>query len=114
MLPKKQRLPRRIFTWLLKGAKFFQNEVFLLRMANGEGQSRFGFSVSKKISKSAVARNRLRRLGYRLIKPHISAIPEGFLASISYKKDPKDDQIIERMLESILIQSKLIKNNNHK
>ncbi len=55
-------------------------------MDNDGLKSIFSFSVSKKVSKSAVVRNKLRRRGYSVIESNISNIkPEHFLF-FSYKK----------------------------
>ena len=48
--------------------------------------SQFSFSVSKKVAKSAVARNRLRRQGYAAIESILSTCKPGFYCMFSYKK----------------------------
>ncbi|OHA87646.1 MAG: hypothetical protein A3A96_03100 [Candidatus Zambryskibacteria bacterium RIFCSPLOWO2_01_FULL_39_39] len=97
-----------MFPLLSSGAKVFGNSLFLLRFVlKGDSQSRFCFSVSKKISKSAVVRNRLRRAGYRLLKKYISKIKPNTLAVFSFKMIPKDDEEIIKNLESILNDSLL-------
>ena len=52
----------------------------------GTGAARFAFSVSKKVCKLAVDRNRLRRQGYSIVGKHLSEIPDGFLFFFSFKK----------------------------
>lgn len=112
MLPKNKRIPRKLFPPLLRGAKVFKNDLFLLRVASQKNQnSLFSFSVSKKISKSAVARNRIRRSGYRLIEKYIPEITGGRLISFSFRQMPKNDGEITKNLQSLLIESKLIQNN---
>jgi len=56
-----------------------------------------------------VVRNRLRRLGYRLLTKHISLIKPNTLVNFSFMKIPKDDEDVIINLESILKESKLIK-----
>ena len=93
---------------MLKGAKF-KNDLFLLKFAPTKSQSRFCFSVSKKIAKNAVVRNRLRRAGYRLLQKHLPKIKPNTLTLFSFKTVPKNDEEIIKSLESILKESKLIK-----
>lgn len=110
MLPKNNRIKRSAFSLLLKGAKVFKNNLFLMRfVSTDKSGSQFSFSVSKKISKSAVVRNRLRRTGYRLIAKHIERIKPNILVSFSFRELPKDEEYVEKNLTNILIESKLIK-----
>lgn len=108
MLPKNRRIPRKMFPLLSDGAKVFKNNVFLLRFVQGNNkESRFCFSVSKKIAKNAVIRNRLRRTGYQLLEKYVPKIKPGVLALFSFRKIPKDDEEIIRNLNSILNDSLL-------
>lgn len=109
MLPKNQRIPKNMFPLLSNGAKVFKNNLFLLRfvLVSGEKNSRFCFSVSKKVAKSAVVRNRLRRAGYRLLKKYINQIKPNVLAIFSFRAAPKDEKEIIKSLENILNDSLL-------
>jgi ribonuclease P protein component len=110
MLPKNQRIPRKMFPLLSNGAKVFKNNVFLLRFVSGkEEKSRFCFSISKKVAKKAVMRNKMRRAGYRLLKKYIPDIKSNILAIFSFKITPKNDEEIDKNLEAILKEAKLIK-----
>jgi ribonuclease P protein component len=48
--------------------------------------SQFSFSVSKKVAKSAVIRNKLRRRGYAAIKGMLAKIKLGYYCMFSFKK----------------------------
>lgn len=110
MFPKSKRIPRKMFPLLSDGAKTLKNNLFFLKFVSGNDVgSRFCFSVSKKVAKSAVVRNRIRRSGYRLLLRHISKIKPKILAVFSFRTAPKDDEEIIKNLESILRESKLIK-----
>lgn len=92
-----------MFHLLLSGAKVFSNDLFLLRFVSNKDQNnRFCFSVSKKISKSAVVRNRMRRLGYKLLEKYIPQIKPGILATFSFRRIPQNNDDIIKNLESIL------------
>jgi ribonuclease P protein component len=107
MLPKNQRIPKKMFPLLLRGAKVFKNNVFLLRFVSEIGGPRFCFSVSKKVAKSAVVRNRLRRAGYKELQKYIPRIKSNVLAVFSFRIVPKDNEEIIKNLESILNDSLL-------
>lgn len=109
MFPKNRRIPRKMFPLLSNGAKTFKNSLFLLRFVLKGKPSRFCFSVSKKVAKNAVARNKMRRAGYRLLEKHLSAVLPNVLALFSFRTMPKNDGEIIKNLKSILTESKLIK-----
>jgi len=112
MFPKNKRIPRKLFPLFLKGAKVFKNKLFLFRMVVNKGEaknSRFCFSISKKIAKKAVVRNRLRRSGYRILKDYLLKIELGVIVNFSFKYVPKDNEEILHYLTDILIESKLLK-----
>jgi ribonuclease P protein component len=109
MLPKNQRIPREMFPLLSKGAKVFRNGLFSFRFVPNIGSSRFCFSVSKKVAKSAVARNRMRRAGYGEIKKYIPEMKSNVLAFFFFNKIPKNGEEVAENIESILKESKLIK-----
>jgi len=102
-----------MFPLLQNGAKTFKNKLFLLRFVvknePKNKESRFCFSVSKKIAKMAVLRNKLRRTGYQSLKEHLLKIKPEILAIFSFKEVPKNKEEIDQNLESILKESKLIK-----
>ena len=105
-----------MFPLLNKGAKVFRNKLFLLRYTSSPGEeSRFGFAVSKKVAKSAVVRNRMRRTGYRLIKKYLSEIPPHLLVSLTFQSLPKEkikkemESEVEENLKNILLEAKLLK-----
>lgn len=108
MLPKNRRIPRKMFPLLAKGAKVFKNKLFLLRFIQGKDKnSRFCFSISKKVAKSAVVRNRMRRAGYRLLTKYIPQIKSNTIALFAFQSIPKNDEEIIINLEQILNDSLL-------
>jgi ribonuclease P protein component len=110
MFPKEKRIPRKMFPLLLNEAKMFKNSLFLLRfVAEKDQNSRFCFSVSKKVAKNAVVRNKLRRAGYRALSKYLGEIKPKVLAVFSFKKVVQDNDEIVKSLESILKESNLIK-----
>jgi len=63
MLPKRQRVSRKLFEAVFRSATTFSSPFFVLKVKKEE-ESRFAFSVSAKICPKAVDRNKLRRRGY--------------------------------------------------
>ena len=93
-----------MFPLLSNGAKIFKNKLFLLRFVLESNQkiSRFCFSVSKKVARNAVTRNKMRRAGYRLLKKYLSEIKPEVIALFSYRVIPKDE---EEIIKTIRLQS---------
>ena len=100
-----------MFSLFAGRAKTFKNKLFLLKFVSKEkpGPSRFCFSVSKKIAKNAVARNKMRRAGYRLLEEYLPQLPANILAFFSYRAMPGNSEEIGENIKSVLIDSKLIK-----
>lgn len=99
-----------MFPLSLSGVKMFNNKLFSLKLVlKSDGESRFCFSVSKKVAKSAVARNRLRRAGYHLLARYLPEIKSNILAVFYFKSMPQDNEEIAKNMKSILKESKLIK-----
>lgn len=63
MLPRENRLrKKKEFDRVFKEGNSFKNDLFLIKVADNElDTSRFGFVVSKKVSKKAVRRNKIKR-----------------------------------------------------
>ena len=108
MLPKNRRIPKDQFP-ILKNGKVFQNDLFILKVSQYKDQSRFCFSVSKKINKNAVIRNKMRRLGYQNLAKHLPIIKPGIIACFYFKMKPKNKEEVDQKLFEILKESNLIK-----
>jgi ribonuclease P protein component len=66
-------------------SKHINSGVFSLRFIIDPSinEPRFGVSVSKKISKSAVVRNTIRRQTYTSLKPYIRDFPHGLFLFVA-------------------------------
>ena len=63
MLPKKNRLTKKTdFDKIFKEGEGLKERGLLFKVKTGEGVSRFGIVVSKKVSRKATERNRIRRI----------------------------------------------------
>jgi ribonuclease P protein component len=111
MLPKKRRIERKQFPHILSKGKRFNSPNLLLSVVktedNGFQPSKFSFSVSKKVQKKAVDRNKYRRRGYSVVKKYIEIAEPGFLCFFSFKKSliqPTFD-ILEKEIGGLLRQA---------
>ncbi len=91
MLPKKRRISREEFK-ITSQAKRYNSPHLLLSVVSGSKlkESKFSFSVSKKILKSAASRNKFRRQGYSVIGKLLSKIKSGYFCFFSLKKSDQN------------------------
>ncbi|MBX4189566.1 ribonuclease P protein component [Candidatus Parcubacteria bacterium] len=82
MLAKGRRIPRSLFPSLLNSRRFAHSTHFSLRFAPGE-TTRVAVSVSKKVSKSAVERNAIRRRVYAALSTKLDKMPKGFFLFVA-------------------------------
>ena len=76
--------------------------MLLLKVVPYQGNSLFAVSVSEKVAKSAVVRNKLRRQSYRVLQDYTGLVRKGLLVRISWKKVPKSIDEISGALKNIL------------
>ena len=67
MLKKKKRVTKGVFQVLLKEGKTFSNQLFLLYFIKSESPQ-YAMVAPKGIFKSAVKRNKFRRVGYNILR----------------------------------------------
>jgi len=113
MLAKENRVTKKKDFALIfkKGSGFKEGFLFIKTILNKTNRSRFAFVVSQKVSKSAVVRNRIRRILKELVRRHLEGTKTGVDGVIVVYPgiDPqKKDQITEG-LEKLFKKAKLIK-----
>ncbi|HEY5587985.1 MAG TPA: ribonuclease P protein component [Candidatus Paceibacterota bacterium] len=67
MLKKKKRVKKGVFQVLLKEGKIFSNQLFLLYFIKNDFPQ-YAVVAPKGIFKSAVKRNKFRRVGYNILR----------------------------------------------
>lgn len=113
MLSKKQKIGRKVFPRVLSSGKALYSPLFTLRFSLDEEhrhtESRFSFVVSSKVAKTAVARNKLKRRGYAIIRKHSKHIAPGYLAVFFFKKPAHSVSFLdlEREVVSVLTMKKI-------
>lgn len=72
MVPKTNRINREDFEKVMKKGGFLNSTFFSLRfLKNPLNTTHFGVVVSKKVSKTAVSRNKIRRRAYSILRKNI-------------------------------------------
>ena len=78
MLSSSRRLTTSLFKEVMDKGKIFHSPIFILRLVKSHSLSRFSVSVSKKVAKNAVDRNKFRRRAYSAIDSLYQNILPGF------------------------------------
>ncbi len=104
MIPKINRFTAKNFEFLRRKMRPFRHGPFLFFNGNGRDRTRCAVVVSKKVEKSAVKRNRFRRLTYELFRKAELAKLQGRNTICLYngKKIPKTTAEIQPHIEAYL------------
>jgi ribonuclease P protein component len=108
MLAKNNRIPRSLFGELLRSSHYVNSGGFSLRFSFADTYNRpqIGISVSKKVSKSAVTRNTVRRRVYSLVHTILPRMKAGaylFIAkpgAVSLKGESLNAELHNMLLEA--------------
>lgn len=106
MLPKEKRVDKKTFEILIKDGKILFSSLFSFRYTEQENP-RYAFVAPKKIFKTAVLRNKYKRIGFNFLK---NIKPLKNIGLFVYKKEAlvAEKEQIEKEIESILKKSKSI------
>ncbi len=111
MLPRNKRIPKKDFKYILTKGKRISTSHLLLYIVKGykEEGSRFSFSVSKKVAKSAVLRNKLRRQGYSSLEDCLLKVKKGYFFFFSIKsRDGLDYKVMKKEVLELLSNSLML------
>lgn len=102
MLPRSHRIATKHFPRVTQG-KTKTNDLFrvVVRMDDTLINPRCAVIVSKKLAKTAVARNRMRRQVYAALVPLIPHLPKAFI-TVFPKTSQADFQTLAENLKSLL------------
>ena len=89
MLSRKHRVKKSSFPLGANSGRSFFAGPLTLRLSRGDSKDEpvFAVVVSKKVAKTAVMRNRIRRRIYGLIDPFVSKMPMGARCVVYPKKE---------------------------
>lgn len=108
MLPRDRRIQKKDFSYILKNAKRINSPHFTLftlkDLKVADQKSRFAFSVSKKVAKQAVLRNKLRRRGYSVISMYLKNIQNNQYFIFVFKKGAENTTFksLKKEIEGLL------------
>ena len=86
MLPRKNRIDKKMFPEFIKKAKTFSSDNMYLKVAyNCPENKTFAFVASLKVSKKAVERNKLKRRARAITYPLLKDVPAGICAAVFFK-----------------------------
>lgn len=102
MLPKKHRLSRAQFGKVFDTSAVLHSGHFSMKWTDvlGNKESQFAVVVSKKVSRSSVGRNRIRRRCYGVLEELLSQIPENITGIIFVR--PSAVLLVPKALEEEL------------
>ena len=87
MIPKKSRITRENFEKVMKKGGLLNSSLFSLRfLQNPYKTTHFSVVVSKKVAKTAVSRNKLRRWGYSVLKKETDVLKKPYFIIFFEKK----------------------------
>jgi len=112
MLPRENRLKKEEdFKKVFKKGRGFTNDLFVLKVIkNNLDISRFAFVISKKISKKATIRNRIKRRLDNVIRVDLPKIKKGWdgIIIVLPGAEIKDFKEIEEDINQLLEKARLI------
>ncbi len=113
MLPQDSRLQNeKDIERVYKKGKSFKEDFLILKVVKSNlAKSRFVFIISRKVSKKAVARNKIKRRLREIIKKQTKRIAPGFDILVIARSEIVEKSFleIEKILIKLLKRAKLIK-----
>lgn len=105
-------MPRKTLETVLKNGENTHSQWFSvvsLRQKDPQKTSRFAVVVSKKVGKTAVLRNKLRRRGYQTIERGLVGLKSGYFVVVFFKKGTTelDTQTTQQKIVEILKKANL-------
>lgn len=113
MLPLKNRLKKeKDFQRVFDRGRFINSDLISVRfLANGTDDTRVGFIVSKKVSKKAVLRNKVKRMLRETMRENMERMKGGFdmIITAKSKMSKTQPEEVDETLKGLLKRSNLIK-----
>jgi ribonuclease P protein component len=102
MIKKERKLVKGDFKLFKTPVQTLKSEHLTAKVFNTQGASRFSFSVSKKIEKKAVLRNKIKRMGFLALSRYIANIKPGSLIQFRFTSSPPNQARVEEDVASII------------
>ncbi len=100
MLPKKNRADKKTVNTIFKEGKFINSPNFSFKFIPAKGQ-KISFIAPKSVSKLAVKRNKLKRLGYSILQKLPKNVIPAVYGVFIFKKHQDDVSILEHDIKEI-------------
>lgn len=98
MLPKKQRVGKKLFELVFSRGNSHHSPSLSLKTISEEKKANFSVVAQKSASRGAVGRNKLRRQGYYVLEKHKRELRGGHASIFFIKKKMPFAQIESEML----------------
>ena len=112
MLPKSRKLKGRdVFFLIYRTGQRIFTDYLTAFLKTSRNHGKFACVISKKVSKKAVARNKLRRRSYSIIRHYLSRLKEGCAVILVFKKGAAELSYaeLEKNILEIFEKAKLLK-----
>lgn len=111
MLPRSQRLSTEQLDSVMEKGRVTHSSLFLVRVLGGQKDIRIAAIASKKIAKTAVARNLIRRKTYNAVKTIKSKINPGLHIALFAKSviNTKKVTEIETDVQNLFVKAGLLR-----
>lgn len=107
MPSKKNRINKKLFPLLIKKSKnFFSDNMQMKVFCDSSNNKAFAFIVSLKVSKSAVERNKIKRMARAITHSIFGAVANGVLVAVFFKPAILGKKYIEIKNEMIALYKK--------
>jgi ribonuclease P protein component len=95
----------------MKSGRIFNSSLFTFRAVKVAGKSRFAVTASKKIFKTAVERNRIRRRVYAQLEKVMPRVEKGFHGAFIVKSalNTASPSIIYSEIEGVFVKTGIMK-----
>ena len=111
MLPRSKRVSIHRFLEVIKKGEIIHSSFFTMRFVKTLSKSRFAVSVPKKVAKTAVERNKIRRRVYTVLNGLIPQLEHGNYVVLIMKSGSEKLSILdlERKMYETFVKSGLLK-----
>lgn len=107
MLSRKNRINKNLFPILVKKSKNFFSDNMQIKIVRDSSKNKaFAFVVSLKVSKSAVERNKIKRIARAITRSVIGNVADGVLVAVFFKPTIIEKKYIEIKNEMITLYKK--------
>ncbi len=109
MLPRTQRIPTQLFKEIVQKGSAFHAPLFSIRVKKAQNKSRFGVSIPKKVAKTAVLRNNIRRRVYSVLQTIQPNEPHFIVFVVKAGIEKIKQAELKQEIEKIFVKNALLK-----